>query len=70
MNVIRIIFASTTKINQKANGNGRYIIRHDNSIIFIRNTSRRFVHKSVMAATEVHRFSEQGSAFTPTCKIA
>lgn len=63
MNVIRIIFASTTKINQKPNGNGRYIIRHDNSIIFIRNTSRRFAHKSVMAAKK-YNFLEQGPAQT------
>jgi hypothetical protein len=53
-----IIFASTTKINQKPNGNGRYIIRHDNSIIFIRNTSRRFAHKSQMAVASTFNSME------------
>lgn len=42
----------------KANGNGRCIIRHDNSIIFIRNTSRGFAHKSVMAVASTSNSME------------
>lgn len=46
---MRVIIFASTKINQNPNGNGRRIIRHDNSIIFIRNTSPRLAHKSKMA---------------------
>lgn len=50
MGVINVIIFALTKINLKAtNGNGCRIIRSDNSIIFIRNTSLRFAHKSGMA---------------------